>query len=182
MKTAFQSLNQGQADNGQNGNNGGNGQNGNRRGGRGGFDPAQQAALQKYMERPEVKAQDEQLKSQEDKISAQYTAAINKVLTARQRTILKKMLGVPFDLASMGAGNPWGFRGGNRPGAPGAQASAKDASKATTTAKTEASEDDEEGAAPAKAAVSAPAKAKASAATKRKSLRESRGSSPSDDN
>jgi hypothetical protein len=183
MKTAFENISQGQPNNGQNGGNdqnGGNGQNGNRR--NRGFDPAQRAALEKYMERPEVKAQDDQLKSQEVKITGQYTTAINKVLTARQRALFKKMLGVPFDLAQLGGGNPWGGRGGNRPGN---QASAKDASKtgaptATATAKAGASDDDDD-AAPTKATIAAPTTKAKAAAAKRKSLRESRGAS-SDDN
>ena len=59
MKAAFQSIAPAQDNGGQNGGNGaggngGNGQNGNRRRG---FDPAMREAMQKYMERPEIKAQ-----------------------------------------------------------------------------------------------------------------------------
>ncbi len=181
MKAAFQSIAPAQDNGGQNGGNGaggngGNGQNGNRRRG---FDPAMREAMQKYMERPEIKAQDEQIKSKEDKITSQYTAALNKILMPRQRAMLKKMLGAPFDLTKLGGGNPWGGRGGNRPGN---QAAAKNATEktASTATKTGSGDDDPDDVAPA-AKAAAPAKAKTAAAPKRKSLRELRGSS-SDDN
>ncbi len=160
---------------------GGNGQNGNRRRG---FDPAMREAMQKYMERPEVKAQQEQMRTQDEKLESQYTAAINKILTPRQRAMVKKMYGAPFDRSSMwpaGGPNPWGGRGGNRPG--GAQDTAKagttktaaTSAKATTTAKAGDEEDEETTA--AKASTPAPAKAKPATTARRKSLRELRGSS-----
>ncbi len=182
MRAVFQSINPTQGNNGQNdaiGGNGGNGQNGNRR--NRGFDPAQREAFQKYMERPEIKAQSDQLKSQEDKLQSQYAAAINKVLTPRQRAIFKRMLGLPFDLSKLGGGNPWGGRGGNGPGN---QASTKNAPGATKTAPTAAtikSDDDDDETPKAKTAAAAPAKAKATA-PRRQSLREQRGEPPADDN
>ncbi len=181
MKAAFQSINPQPANDAGDDGNGGNGQNGNRR--RGGFfDPAQREAFQKYMERPEVKAQGDELKAQEDKLQAQYVTEINKVLTSRQRAILKKMLGVPFDLSKLGGpgGNPWGRRGGG----PGGAAATKDGSNATKSAPTaKASGDDNGDDESPKAKASSPAStvAKPAAAPKRKSLRELRGA-PTDDN
>jgi hypothetical protein len=189
MKAAFQSVNPGQANNGQNGGNGGNGgngQNGNRRNnGPRGFDPAQREAFQKYMERPEVKAQSDQLKAQEDKIESQFAAAVNKVLNNRQRAIFKKMLGAPFDRSKMGGGGFWGGPRGNGPG--GNQASAKNgatAGKAAPSAPTDASDDAKaEAAAAAQPSTSsaAPEKPKAAATPRRKSLRERRGVADSKD-
>ena len=185
MKAVFQSINP-QGNNGQNGGNdvnggnGGNGQNGNRR--NRGFDPAQRDAFQKYMERPEIKAQSDQLKSQEDKLQNQYAAAINKILTPRQRTIFKKMLGVPFDLSKLGGGNPWGGRGGAGPGNQASTKNAPGATKTAPTAATSKSDDDDDETPKAKSTTAAPAKAKAPTAAKPKSLREQRGEPPADDN
>jgi hypothetical protein len=155
--------------------NGNNGRNGGGRGGRGNFDPE---AMRKVMEAPEVKAQMEQIQSQEQKLTSQLTAAINKVLTPRQRAMLKKLLGPPFDRSQMGGGGPWGGRGGFGPG--GNQATAKGAPVAKAKAKSSDDGDDDE-TPKAKAAVAAPAKAKATT-PKRKSLRDQRGEAPSDDN
>jgi len=159
------------ADNGQNdGNaqNAGNGQNGNqRRGGRGGFSPE---AMKKAMEDPENQKQMETFRQEQSNVDAQFSAAVyNKVLYPRQRTIYKKMLGVPFDRSKMGAGGPGWFMPGGR----NAAAAKKDGSpgNATTSAKVDSSKGDgEESASATKAA---PATAK----PKRKSLRDQRGSS-----
>ena len=190
MQAVFQSINPAPANNDQNGGgggnggNGGNGQNGNRRNiGPRGFDPAQREAFQKYMERPEIKAQGDQLKAVEDKVESQFAAAVNKVLTNRQRAMFKKMLGPPFDRSKMrGGGGPWGGRGGNGPGNQASAKNASNAAKAAPTAKTNTGGDDDEEASQAKASTPAPAKAKAAAAPKRKSLRELRGVPDSKDN
>jgi hypothetical protein len=183
MKTAFAKMNPNPRNNGQdagadaNGGGGGNannGRNGGGRGGRGNFDPE---AMRKVMETPEVKAQMEEIQGQEQKLSGQFAAAVNKVLTPRQRTIYKKLLGPPFDRSQMGGGGPWGGRGGFGPG--GNQAAAKGAAAAKAKAKTSDDSDDE--AATAKATTKAPNKAKAATA-RPKTLREQRGEAPSDDN
>ena len=49
--------------------------------GRGNFDPE---AMRKVMDTPEVKAQMEQIQGQEQKLTTQLAAAVNKVLTPRQ--------------------------------------------------------------------------------------------------
>jgi hypothetical protein len=187
MKTAFSRINpngaNGRANNGGNANGGGangggandgngnnaNGNNG-RGGGRGGrnFDPE---AMRKVFEDPQVKAQMEQIQSQEEKLTAQLTNAVYKILGPRQRTMLKKMLGAPFDRSQLGGGGPWGGRGNNP-----ATAKAK-----TAAASSDADDDDDD--APKAKATSTPAKAKpaASSTAKKKSLRELRGE-PSPDN
>jgi hypothetical protein len=181
MKTAFAKMNPTPRNNGQDGgdvangggggNNGNNGRNGGGRGGRGNFDPE---AMRKVMDEPQIKAQMEQIQGQEQKLAAQFSTAVNKILTPRQRTMFKKMLGAPFDRSQMGRGGPWGGRGGAGP-VNAATTKGAAAAKATTS-------DDEDDETPtAKATTAAPAKAKA-AAPKRKSLREQRGEAPSDDN
>jgi Spy/CpxP family protein refolding chaperone len=185
MKTAFARLNpngaNGAQNNAGNGNgnvggagnngNGNNGRNAGGRGGRGNFDPE---AMRKVMESPEVKAQMEEIQSQEEKLTALLTNAIYKIMSPRQRTTFKKMLGAPFDRSTMGGGGPWGGRGGAARGGNN-QATAK-----TTTTATDDDDDDAPKAKPS--TVAAPAKPKASAAAaKKKSLRELRGV-PSDDN
>jgi hypothetical protein len=189
MKTAFAKMNptprNNAQDGGDDGNGGGggnnatpnNGRNGGGRGGRGNFDPE---AMRKVMEAPEVKAQMEQIQGQEQKLTNQLAAAVNKVLTPRQRAMFKKMLGPPFDRSQMGRGGPWGGRGGVGPG--GNPATTKGATAAKAKSKTQASTGDDDDETPkAKATTAAPAKA-TSTAPKRKSLREQRGEAPSDDN
>ena len=178
MKTAFARVNPNVGnnrqdgdggENGEAGGNNGNGNNGRNRGGRGGrgnFDPE---AMRKVMEDPAVKAQMEDFRSQDQKLSTQFAAAVNKVLTPRQRTMYKKMLGAPFDRSKMFVGGPWGGRRGNGPGN---QAKAKAAPTARANANDDDDEDDETPR--AKATTKAPVKAKA-AAPRRKSLRELRG-------
>ena len=164
-----------------NGQNGGNGGNGGRRGGR--FDPE---AMKKVMEDPQVKAQMEQSKAQNEKIDNQFSLAVAKVMTQRQRAIYKKMLGAPFDRTQMfGAGGPWGGRRGNGPGNQANTKNGAPAGKADTAAKPDTSDDDEgttSPAAAAKPAASAPAKAKAATTSKRRSLREQRGVPDDSDN
>ncbi len=155
---------------GGNNGNGNNGRNGGGRGGRGNFDPE---AMKKVMESPEVKAQMEEIQSQEEKLTAQLTNAIFKILSPRQRTTFKKMLGAPFDRSKMFTGGPWGGRGG-----------AAGKNQATTSKAAAASNDDDDDDAPKAnpSTTAAPAKAKPSASTaKKKSLRELRGE-PSGDN
>jgi hypothetical protein len=186
MKTAFAQINRNQGNNGQaagndandgngragaNNGNGNNGRNGGGRGGRGNFDPE---AMRKVMEEPQIKAQMDQIQSQEQKLSTQLAAAVNKTLTPRQRTLFKKMLGPPFDRSQMGRGGPWGGRGGAGPGNAAT-------TKGAAAAKAKTSDDDDDETPKAAATTAAPAKAKA-AAPKRKSLREQRGEAPSDDN
>jgi Spy/CpxP family protein refolding chaperone len=179
MKTAFAALPRNAANNGQNGanngQNGGSGENGGngRNGGRGrGFDPE---AMRKVMEDPKIQAQMEEIRGQEEKIDNQFSLAVNKVLTGRQRNIYKKMLGVPFDRTKMfGQGGPWGGRRGNGPGNQANSNNGSAAGNAGATAKANATNDDEGTTTAAKPSPSAPAKAKPAAA-KRKSLRERRG-------
>jgi len=132
--------------------------------------------MKKVMESPEVKAQMEQNRSQDQKLENQYYAAISKILYPRQRATLKKMLGAPFDRSALGMGGPWG---GGPPR--GNQASSKNgtATGKGTVAKSE--DDDGESASPAAPATKAPAKTKPATATRRKSLRELRGSSSDSD-
>jgi hypothetical protein len=182
MKTAFSRINPNAANGGANngGNaNGGGGNNGNgnnangnngRGGGRGGrnFDPE---AMRKVMDDPEVKAQMEQIQSQEEKLTAQLTNAIYKILGPRQRTMLKKMLGAPFDISQLRGGGPFGGRGNNQAAA----------TKTKTAAASSDADDDDD--APKAKATPTPAKAKpaASSTARKKSLRELRGE-PSPDN
>jgi hypothetical protein len=167
MKTAFPNPNAG--NNGQNG--GGQNGNGGGRGGRGGFpnmrDPAVREAMNNFMEKPEVKAKLEEMRTGNEKIQSQLAMAVNRALGKRQAAAYKKMLGAPFDLSQVRGGGP-GQGPWNRLNRNGNQA---DATK--TAAKAQSSDSgDEEGAATAKPA------AKSSTATakpKRKSLRELRG-------
>jgi hypothetical protein len=178
MKTAFASIprNTGQnvADNagGQNGGNAQNGGNG-RNGGRGrGFDPE---AMRKVMDDPKIQAQMEEIRGQEEKIDNQFTVAINKVLTGRQRNIYKKMLGAPFDRSKMfEGGGPWGGRRGNGPASQAKAQTGAKAAKPSGTADATTTNDDE-GTTTEKAAASAPTKPKAASTSKRRSLRELRG-------
>ena len=107
------------ADNGQNANNAPNGQNGQNGGnnGRGGGrrgpnmrDPAVQAAMKTYMDKPETKAKIEQMKAQNDKLQNQLVSAVNRALSKRQLAAYKKMLGPVFDMAKLTV------RRGRRPG------------------------------------------------------------------
>jgi hypothetical protein len=144
---------------GQNGGNGG-GQNGGP-GGRGGRgpnfrDPAVRSAMQTFMEKPETKAQLDQMKVQNNKLQNQIVASVYRALTKKQGAAYKKMLGAPFDPTKL-QGGQGGANGGT------AQASASNDEEEKPQTKT---------AAPAaKAKSAAPAKATA----KRKSLRELRG-------
>ncbi|MGO9469075.1 MAG: hypothetical protein ACLQVF_33530 [Isosphaeraceae bacterium] len=104
--------------NGANGN-GGNGNRGNNRR----PDPE---AIRKFMEQPEVKAKMEEFRGEQEKLESQFAVAVNKVLSPRQRTNYKKMLGPPFDRSKMGGGPFGGFGGRGGPG----QANAKGATKA----------------------------------------------------
>jgi Spy/CpxP family protein refolding chaperone len=182
MKVAFARINPNPGNDGQDGGNGnggiggnnGNGNNGGGRGGRGNFNPE---AMKKVMEDPQVKAQMEQIQNQEQKLSAQFAVAVNKVLTPRQRSMYKQMLGPPFDRSQMGGGGPWGGRGGFGPGAN------RTTTKSAAAAKTGASDNEDDDETPkAKSTTAAPAKAKPATAPKRKSLRELRGEPPSDGN
>ena len=156
----------------------GNGRNGGR-GNRGRPDPE---AMKKAMEDPQVQAQMEQMNTQDQKLENQFSLAIAKVLTPRQRALYKKMLGAPFDRSKMGTGGPWGGRRGNGPGGNPATAKAGATASKTATATTNTSADDDadESSTTAKPATTTPAPAKAKATTttpRKKSLRELRGSS-----
>jgi hypothetical protein len=165
--------------NGPGGQNGGDG--GNNGGGNGGnnrrFDPE---AFRKFMEQPEVKAKMEQFRSDQDKLENQFAAAVNKVLSPRQRLNYKKMVGAPFDRSKMGGG-PWGGFGGR--GGPGNQASAKGAAKAAPTKQADDDEGDGEDTPTVKAPTAKPAAPAATTTTKArpKSLRERRGLGGSSD-
>jgi len=168
--------NRGQDNPGQDGGNGGNGQNGGN-GAQGKnrqrFDPE---AMKKFMESPEVKAQMDQSRAQDQKLENLYYAAVSKILYPRQRTALKKMLGAPFDRSQLAMGGPWG--GPPRGNGPNQAAGKNGAATAKgTVAKSGSDDDDEESTASTAPATKAPAKAKAATAPRRKSLRELRGSS-----
>ena len=75
---------------GGNNGNGNNGRNGGGRGGRGNFDPE---VMRKFMESPEVKAQMEEIQSQEEKLTAQITNAVLKILSPRQDDVQKDARG-----------------------------------------------------------------------------------------
>jgi hypothetical protein len=122
------------------------------------------------MDDPHFQAQMEENRVQQKKLDDSYAAAINKVLYPRQRTILKKMLGAPFDRSKLGG--RWG----------GPANRANPAAAKTGGGPTSSSDDDEDGsAASSKPETKAPAKAKSAATNRRKSLRELRGSSSSSD-
>jgi hypothetical protein len=151
-------------------NNGGNGNRGNNRR----FDPE---AFRKFMEQPEVKAKMDEFRTGQQKVEDQFVAAVNKVLSPRQRANYKKMLGAPFDRTKMGG--PWGGPGGR--GGPGNQAVAKGATK---TAPAKSASDDEGSGDDDAAAVRAPTAKPATPAATRpraKSLRERRGLGNSSD-
>ena len=119
-----------------------------------------------------------QMRTQDEKLENQFVAAINKVLTPRQRALYKKMLGPPFDRSKMGGGGPWGGPRGNGPGNPATAKAGSAADKNAATAKANSDDDADEAAPAAKPATPAPAKAKATTtAPKKKSLRDLRGSS-----
>ena len=120
------------AGNGANNGNG-NGRNGGR--GRGRPDPE---AMKKVMEDPQIQAQMAEMRTQGEKLDNVYAVAVNKVLSARQRTLYKKMLGPPFDRSKMGGGGPWGGTRGNTATAKGGAAAAK----TTSTAKANWDDDD----------------------------------------
>jgi hypothetical protein len=168
-----------------NGGNNGNGTGGNgngRNGGRGNRGRPDPEAMKKAMEDPQIQAQMEQMNTQDQKLENQFSLAIAKVLTPRQRALYKKMLGAPFDKSKMGTGGPWGGRGGNGPGGNPATAKAGATADKTATATTKSTADDDldESSTTAKPATTTPAPAKTKAATttpRKKSLRELRGSS-----
>jgi hypothetical protein len=175
------------ADNGGGGNNGGNpgagdGGAGNGNGNRGNrrFDPE---AFRQFMERPEVKAKMDEFRAAQDKVENQFTAAVNKVMSPRQRANYKKMLGAPFDRSKMGDGGPPGMFGRRGSGNQ-AAANTKGATK-NAAAKTEDDDDDSDsgnGARAAKPATSKPAAPTATSTKPRpKSLRERRGLGRSSD-
>jgi hypothetical protein len=147
----------GRGRNGRGGNNAG-GAGGNGPGGRGNFDPD---AMRKYMEQPEVKAQMEQARQQQDKIRDQSYSQVYRVLDRRQSSAFKKMLGKPFDVDSMMGGF---FRGpGQRGGG------------ATPAATTDSAKDDTAKPAEAQAKSDQPAASKPATSSRRSSLRERRG-------
>jgi Spy/CpxP family protein refolding chaperone len=163
MQTAMQKANPAAfANNAPDDGNGGNGRIRRR------FDPE---LMKKVMDTPEVKAQMELNKTENERLENQYAAAIQKILYPRQRAALQKLLGPPFDRSQIFTG--WRGLGTNR-GGPNAGGSSKSA-----TSKAD-SDDDEESpaAAPApKPKAAAPAKP---STPRRKSLRELRGT-PSDE-
>jgi hypothetical protein len=183
MKAVFKAIpNQNNGQNADNAANGGNGGNNGRNGGRGNRGRPDPEAMKKAMEDPQIQAQMEQMNTQDQKLENQFSLAIAKVLTPRQRALYKKMLGAPFDKSKMGTGGPWGGRGGNGPGGNPATAKAGATAGKTATATTKSSADDDldESSTTAKPATTTPAPAKTKATTttpRKKSLRELRGSS-----
>jgi Spy/CpxP family protein refolding chaperone len=129
-------------------------------------DPAFQEAMSKFMEKPEVKAKMEEMRTQGTKIESRLASAVNRVLGKRQAYMYKAMLGAPFDLSQVRPGPGQGP--GNRPGNENRTDQAKTAGKA----KASGSDEDEE------STTKTEPKAKSSDAVakpKRKSLRERRG-------
>jgi hypothetical protein len=134
--------------------------------------------MKKVMEDPQVKAQMEENRAEQQKLDNQFYAGINKILYPRQRAALKKMLGAPFDRSKLGFGGPWG----GAPGAAGKAANKNGAVRGTgAAAKAGAGDNEDESSASNSPAAKAPAKAKAGTSTRRKSLRELRGSSSDSD-
>ncbi len=129
-------------------------------------DPAFREAMDKFMEKPEVKAKMDEMRTQGAKLESQLAAAVNRVLGKRQASMYKAMLGAPFDLTQVRFGPGQGP--GNRPG----NGNRTDQAKTAGMAKESGSDEDE-----ALTTKTAP-KAKGSdagAKSKRKSLRERRG-------
>ncbi len=134
-----------------NGANGNNGPGGRGRRGPNMRDPAVQAALKNYMEKPETKAKMDQIQAQNQKIDRQLLSAVYRILSKRQGAAYKKMLGAPFDVAQMRGDAP--------------------ASSNANQAATKAGAADAEDSPTAKPAP----RTNSSAKSKRKSLREQRG-------
>jgi hypothetical protein len=135
--------------------------------------------MKKVMESPEVQAQMEQIRLQDQKLEKQYYAAINKILYPKQRANLKKLVGEPFDRSALGWGGPWG---GGPPRGPGGNQATNKAAPAGKPAAAKAGADDEADEAAPSAAPSTKAPARKPAPkSKRKSLRELRGSSSESD-
>jgi hypothetical protein len=173
MKSAFPNPNQG--NNGQNGGNAGNGQNGGNGGRRNRFnDPAFQAAMKKFWENPETKAKMDQFQSQDEMINNRFMAVVmNRVLSKRQSTTYKKLLGAPFDLSKVRGGPGFGMRNANRAGTSNSSANGAP----SQVAKANSGSRDEADAADTKSATtqSGVATSPSTARPKRKSLRELRG-------
>ncbi len=127
------------------------------------YDPE---AVKKAMSDPDVQAKIDASRAQQQKLDSQYAAAINKALYPKQRAVLKKMLGTPFDRSKMGFPG-FGPGGRNQAARNNGATNAKGAA-----AKPKSDDDDEES---ASSTTPTPAKAKSNAAPKRKSLRDLRG-------
>jgi len=172
-----QNANDGGNNAGATGGNGGNGNAGNgNRGNNRRFDPE---AFQKLMEQPEVKAKMEEARDAQTKVENQFAAAVNKVLSPRQRANYKKMLGPPFDRSKMGGGGPFGGFGGR--GGPGNQANAKTATKSAPAKQSGDDDGDGEETAAVKAPAAKPATTPSATKSRTKSLRERRGLGGSSD-
>jgi Spy/CpxP family protein refolding chaperone len=129
-------------------------------------DPAFREAMSKFMEKPEVKAKMEEMRTQGTKIESRLASAVNRVLGKRQASMYKAMLGAPFDLSQVRPGPGQGP--GNRPG------NSNRTDQAKTAGKAMASDPDEDEASTTKTAPKAKG-SDAVAKPKRKSLRERRG-------
>jgi hypothetical protein len=93
-----------------NDNNGGNQRRGGRRG------PPDFEAMRKFMERPEIKAQMDQARADNEKLDAKATQAAYKILTRYQVAAYKKLQGPPFDSSKLRpsfGGGPGGNRDSN---------------------------------------------------------------------
>jgi hypothetical protein len=115
------------------------------------------------MDKPETKAQLEQMKTQNQKLQNQLVSAVYRAMTKRQVTNFKAMLGAPFDATKLQAAQGQQGQSGTE-----------------TAAQPKSADDDDEApkaktAAPAAKAAAPAAKAKSSTTAKRKSLRELRG-------
>jgi hypothetical protein len=156
---------------GQNGGNAGNGGNGAQRKNRPRFDPE---AFRKAMENPEVKSKMDEVRAEGERIDNQFAAAVSKLLTPRQRSNYRKMLGAPFDRSKLG-GPPWAQPGRNAPNA-GTAKTANPATKAAPPASASSGQQDEGDSTTAKPAPAAATDEQSPRARpKRKSLRELRG-------
>jgi hypothetical protein len=116
------------------------------------------------MEKPEVQAKVEEMRSQNTQLRNRLAAAVNRVLGKRQAIAYKKMLGEPFDVSKIRGGlgkGPWNGPGNGRP---------PDRSRAAGKAQASSPAKSADAAATAKSGA-----AKNSAKGKRKSLRELRG-------
>jgi hypothetical protein len=141
-----------------------------------------QDAFKAAMEKPEVQEKMEELRKQAQKLDDQFAAAVARVLSPRQRTNYKKMLGAPFDRSKLG-GPPWAQPGtGRNAPSQGAAKNGTAVAKSTQPKPSNSEDDDAESNSAAKQPSPKPGATDASgnATTRRRnSLRAARGIAPS---